>query len=261
MTGGGDPNARETLTFALTVRDPNNATASASVDVVVTNVDHEPTAIAGGNLTANEASAVTLNGSASSDPDYDALTFAWTQVAGPTVSLSGANTAFPYFTAPFVSAAGATLKFNLTVHDPYGGASSDAVTVTVVNSNDPPTVTNARSSLGTLWAPDHSMVKVSILGIVDPNNNAILTITSVTQDEPTNGLGDGDTPRDAIINSDGTVLLRAERAGNGNGRVYHVHFTVADFEGSSSGVVTVGVPKSKKTDAPIDGGELYDSTH
>jgi hypothetical protein len=37
---------------------------------------------------------------------------------------------------PFVSAVGARLKFNLTVHDPYGGASSDAVTVTVVNSND-----------------------------------------------------------------------------------------------------------------------------
>ena len=32
-------------------------------------------------------------------------------------------------------------------------------------------------------------------------------------------------------NTDGTVLLRAERAGNGNGRVYHIHFTASDFEG------------------------------
>jgi len=30
----------------------------------------------------------------------------------------------------------------------------------------------AQPSIGTLWPPDHSMVKVSILGVVDPNNNA-----------------------------------------------------------------------------------------
>jgi hypothetical protein len=47
---------------------------------------------------------------------------------------------------------------------------------------------------------------VGITGVTDPNNNAIITITGVTQDEPTNGQGDGDTAIDAIINGDGTVL-------------------------------------------------------
>jgi hypothetical protein len=55
------------------------------------------------------------------------------------------------------------------------------------------------------------------------------------------------------------VLLRAERSGNGDGRVYHIHFTASDPEGSASGVVTVTVPHSKKKPA-IDGGELYNST-
>jgi hypothetical protein len=105
------------------------------------------------------------------------------------------------------------------------------------------------------------MVKVSILGVVDVNGNSTVTITGVKQDEATNGLGDGDTAIDAIINADGTVLLRAERSGNGNGRVYHIHFTASDGEGGVSGVVTVCVPRSKASDIAIDGGELFDSTH
>jgi hypothetical protein len=94
--------------------------------------------------------------------------------------------------------------------------------------------------------------------VTDPDNNATITIDSVFQDEPTNGQGDGDTDIDAFINADGTVLIRAERSGNGDGRVYHIHFTASDLEGSASGVVTVSVPKKKAT--AIDGGELFDST-
>ena len=56
------------------------------------------------------------------------------------------------------------------------------------------------------------MIMVNILRAQDPDNNATITITGVTQDEPTNGLGDGDTGPDAIINGN-TVLLRAERSG------------------------------------------------
>jgi hypothetical protein len=260
VTAGGDPNAAVTLTFRLTVTDPNGAAASDDVDVVVTNVDHAPTANAGGLVTASEAASVTLNGAASSDPDGDALTYAWVQTAGPAVTLNDVNTAYPWFTAPFVNAAGATLKFELTVNDGFGGMSSDVATVSVRNLNDPPTCANAQASLGTLWPPNHGMVPVSILGVVDPNNNATITITGVTQDEATNGLGDGDTAIDAIINADGTVLLRAERSGKGNGRVYHIHFTASDFEGRCSGMVKVSVPHDKKGDVAIDGGELYDST-
>jgi chitinase len=110
-----------------------------------------------------------------------------------------------------------------------------------------------------LWPPDHKMALVHIIGLVNPNNDPV-TIDSISQDEPTNGLGDGDTPIDAMINGD-AVQLRAERSGNGNGRVYHICFTVHDPEQDAQGCVTVSVPKSRKTDAAIDGGSLYDSTH
>jgi chitinase len=103
------------------------------------------------------------------------------------------------------------------------------------------------------------MVSVGITGVTDPNNNATISITGVTQDEPTNGLGDGDTPIDAIINANGTVLLRAERSGNGDGRIYRISFIASDLEGSASGAVTVCVPHSVKKPA-IDNGQIYNST-
>jgi hypothetical protein len=259
VTAGGDPNAQVTLTFALIVTDPNGASGTNSVDVLVANVNHAPTAVAGNNLTVNEGSSVTLNGSASSDPDSDPLTYSWVQVSGPAVTLSGANTAFPQLTAPFVSVAGATLQFQLTVNDGFGGTNTATTSVIVNNINNPPNVDHATPSISSLWPPNHSMIQVFILGVIDTEHNDTITITSVTQDEPTNGTGDGDTSVDAVINSNGTVLLRAERDGNGNGRVYHIHFTASDFEGSASGVAKVSVPHSKK-DTAIDGGELYDST-
>lgn len=103
------------------------------------------------------------------------------------------------------------------------------------------------------------MVPVSILGVTDPNNQAVtFTFTAVTQDEPINGLGDGDTSPDAAV-SGHQILLRAERAGTGNGRVYVVHFTATDAEGAHcSGSVKVSVPHSKK-DPAVEGPQLYNS--
>ena len=64
-------------------------------------VNQAPTADAGGDQTvAGGSGTVNLDGTASSDPDGDALTYAWTQTGGAGVTLSGADTATPSFTAP-----------------------------------------------------------------------------------------------------------------------------------------------------------------
>ena len=60
---------------------------------------------------------------------------------------------------------------------------------------------------------------------------------------------------DAVIDG-GMVLLRAERSGRGDGRVYRVSFTASDFEGSASGVVFVTVPHNPKRPA-IDSGGVF----
>jgi hypothetical protein len=134
------------------------------------------------------------------------------------------------------------------------------VTVHVMDTNDPPDCTLARASAGSLWPPSHRMVQVLVLGVSDPNGNPVtITVTGVTQDEPVNGLGDGDTSPDAIVNATG-VLLRAERQGGGNGRVYRVHFTADDGLGESCvGSLLVETPHDRNG-AAVDDGQVYDST-
>lgn len=269
VNAGGAPGVVATLVFKLTVDDglPRDTPAAGytfanvadTVTVDITNINNVPTANAGTDATLNEHSAVALNANGSTDPDGDPLTYSWLQVGGPTVTLSGSTTATPSLTTPFVSAGGADLTFQVTANDGFGGTASDTVVVHVQNANDPPLVSAARPTIDCIWPPDHKYLSVGITGVSDPQDNATITVTSVTQDEPTNGLGDGDTAVDAVINSDGTVLLRAERSGKGDGRVYHIHFTASDLEGSASGVVTVCVQRDKKSVA-VDGGELYDST-
>src|SRR5207249_10235787 len=61
-----------------------------------------------------------------------------------------------------------------------------------------------------------------------------------------NGRGDGDTSPDWIVLDDPHVLLRVERAGNGNGRIYTITITCVDSGGnSSSEQVEVMVPHDR----------------
>jgi uncharacterized protein (TIGR03382 family) len=76
-----------------------------------------------------EGVTVSLSGSAV-DPDGDALTYAWTQTGGPTVSLQNGNTATATFATPDVSSDTA-LSFTLTVTDARGLSSEDSVSITV----------------------------------------------------------------------------------------------------------------------------------
>jgi hypothetical protein len=63
-------------------------------------VNHAPTAEAGNRQIVKPGSLVKLNGSASSDPDKDKLTFRWQHTAGPKVKLNHPASATTSFTAP-----------------------------------------------------------------------------------------------------------------------------------------------------------------
>ncbi len=251
----------ETLTFELTVSDETDI-SSDTVNVIVENVNHDPVADAGPDQTRDEGTLVSLDGTASSDPDNDPLTYEWVQLSGPTVTLSDPATPTPTFTAPpVVAMASVTLEFELTVDDGFDVVASDTVVITVLDTNAPPACDLAQPSLAMLWPPNHKLIPVTITGVSDPDDEEVLiTILDVTQDEPLNGLGDGDTAPDAVIQGD-TVLLRAERAGGGNGRVYRISFMADDgVAGVCTGSVTVCVPHDKGQGSNcIDDGQLYDS--
>jgi K319L-like, PKD domain len=247
-----------TLTFALTVSDGVDS-ASDSASILVENVNHAPAAEAGPDQSKTTGDLVRLNGTASSDPDGDDLTYSWSQLSGSPVVLAGADTATPSFTAPTVGRGGQTFVFELMVTDGFGGSGTDQVQIVIKKFNAPPDCAVARPSRSVLWPPDHKLLPVDILGV--SSADVVIAITGVTQDEPVNGWGDGDTSPDALVQGS-RALLRAERSGRGNGRVYHVHFMGTDAEGQTcTGAVAVGVPHSRRPGCPpVDDGDLYDST-
>ncbi len=126
------------LTFELTVTDKGGLKATAQTIVNVTWVNAPPVANAGSDQTAYEGAVVTLNGSASTDPDDGIATYTWTQLSGsPVTFLSSTGSAQVAFTAPTVTDAGGVFTFMLTVTDEGGLTSTDTCTVTVSGKPGP----------------------------------------------------------------------------------------------------------------------------
>jgi hypothetical protein len=78
------------------------------------------------------------------------------------------------------------------------------------------------------------VVEVTVTDICDPMPTFVLT--SITSDEPDNGLGDGDTADDiqgdALGTADVEFQLRSERAGGQDGRKYTIIYTAMDMSGN-----------------------------
>lgn len=139
---GGGP-AQATLSFALTVTDQalpvhcgGPQSHGATVTVVVDNVNRAPQANAGPDQLHGDAAPVTLDGTLSADPDGDALSWAWVQIGGPSITVQGATTPDPTFTPrPEACFASSTYRFRLTVADAFGGTHSDEVAIVVAHTD------------------------------------------------------------------------------------------------------------------------------
>ncbi len=97
------------------------------------NLNHHPWAVTGSVQYVNSGDKVTLDASASDDPDGDEIYYKWaySQDAGkPSVSLSSTTSVQPTFTAPSVQEP-TTLKFALTVTDKPGDKDENVARVIV----------------------------------------------------------------------------------------------------------------------------------
>ena len=151
-------------------------------------------------------------------------------------------------TVTCTSTAGPTCSFTVTVND---------TEAPVITTNGQPV---------TLWPPNHKYETVNVTDLVasasDNCDSGVdigsVQITSVSSDEPDNGVGDGNTTNDIVIASDcKSVQLRSERIGNGNGRVYTINFKVTDAAGNvSTATAKVTVPHSQNGSAAVDDGPL-----
>jgi len=94
----------------------------------ITLENHPPVANAGLDKKVKAGDLVYLDGSGSSDPDYNLASYRWEKTAGAPVTLSEPDSLSPTFIAP---GAGEKLTFKLTVTDTLGASVTDSVIINV----------------------------------------------------------------------------------------------------------------------------------
>ena len=97
-----------------------------------------------------------------------------------------------------------------------------------------------------IWPPNHKLVQVAVVTATDSESGVASFSVTGTSNEPDDGLGDGDTANDIVING-GIVQVRAERSGLGNDRIYTLTATATDFAGNTTTkTTTCTVPHDKR---------------
>jgi hypothetical protein len=119
------PGTEATLTFELTVTGSGGPVTN-TVNVHVVASAPKPQANAGADQVVAQDSTVTLDASGS----INATGYSWTQVAGPAVTLTGANTAKPTFRFPKQNT---TLTFEVTAKGASGSATDQVQISTTPN--------------------------------------------------------------------------------------------------------------------------------
>lgn len=265
-TGSSDPD-HDKLTYAWTSTCPggsfNDAGNSQPVLTVNTaslssplSCDANLTVTDSANNTASDQAAVTIRDTTPpvvtcpadqvaecTGPAGASVTFD-TPVATDTCSSSPATACAPASGTTFPLG---TTTDTCTAIDASGNKSSCNFTVRVKDTT-PPVITSVSAKPNVLWPPNHKMVPVVLTAQASDLCSPTIDckVTSVTSNEPENGLGDGDTAPDWKITGPLAVDLRAERAGTGSGRAYTVTVECTDASGNSANqAVTVAVPHNQ----------------
>ena len=169
-----------------------------------------PTANAGGDRRVAQAAAVTLDGSASGGGAWGTnVTYQWTETGGATVTLSGADTDSPSFTAP---SSDAELVFTLTVtgkgvdDEQYTYTDTDTATVRVGDASTDATLSGLAVSGGgadlLTFASDTTTYTVMVANEVETltftptKNDALAGVAYLDSDG--NTLDDADTAEDGF---------------------------------------------------------------
>ena len=117
--------------------------------------------------------------------------------------------------------------------DAAGNRDTCVFTVTV-NDVEPPVINDLNATPSVLWPPNHKMRNVQVnYSATDNCPGPITCHITVTSNETQTGPGNNHAPDWQIID-DHRILLRAERNGNGSGRIYSIEVECTDQHGNSS---------------------------
>jgi hypothetical protein len=134
-----------------------------------------------------------------------------------------------------------TTTVTASATDAAGNTATGTFTVTVRDAT-PPAIGARTVTPHEIWPPNHTMIPV-VVGVevhdaVDPAPDT--RIVSVTSNEPTDGS-------DWVVTGPLTLELKAERAGEGTGRVYTIVVASVDHAGNASTVsLYVVVPHDRR---------------
>lgn len=202
-----------THVITLTVSDTAGETSSDTTSVVV--ADTTPPAI-----TVNASITLEQSGPAGTPFTLPAPVVTDNCSASPVVTVSGlpANGVFPpgdttiIYTATDAAANQATATTTVTVRDTV-----------------PPVIVSVQPSVTTLWPVNHKMVRVTLAITATDAAPPACSVTGVTSSEASNSH-----EPDWSIDGPLQVQLRAERFGNGPGRVYTLQVRCLDASGNAS---------------------------
>lgn len=207
-------------------------------------INQPPTADAGADqtneCTSPAGASLILDGSGSTDPDStpgtndDIVSFEWFEDYGlPIEEYLGEGEMLE------VNLGLGQHNITLLVTDSFDLTDTDDLIVVVQDTTQPELSITVNPD--TLWPPNHKLVlittSIEVSDICDPSPSVILT--SVTSNEPDNGIADGNTTGDIVVDEEGNIYLRAERSGKGDGRIYTIIHTAADASDNSAEVESI----------------------
>jgi CSLREA domain-containing protein len=260
-------------TVGLEVTDSGGLTAEGTLTVNVTSVCNTMPTIAGSTIARQQGAAGTVSTIAAvGDAEDEAASLSVQITSIPAgITVTGLAGAGGTIAAKLAASCGATLGANtvgLKVTDSGGLMAEANLTVNVTSSASPVILLKPSISL---WPPNHSYRAITMSEMVlsatddcDGNLGGAVVIEKVTSDEPDNvsGESDGETLNDIVIAADlRSVMLRAERDQNKNGRVYSVVLQVLDTSGNvTKAVFKVSVPLNQSGAPAVDIGVAQPAT-
>ena len=207
-----DANNDNVYQVTLQVSDDNGNTASQALTISVTDVNEAPTITPENSVSITENTSGTVYSASATDPESDPLTYALSGtdtndfIIDPSSgAISFANT--PNYEAPTDDNTDNIYQVTLEVSDDNGYTANQALTISVTDVNEAPTITSETSASilentsGTIYSasatdPENDNITYALSGtdtsdlIIDPSSGAISFINTPDYESPTDANND-----------------------------------------------------------------------